>query len=68
MKKITVAAACLFGACMLSAKDYGISSPDGRLDVNVSTGEKTVYSVSYDGTVILAPSPLSMRFDDGRVI
>lgn len=67
-KMLMLALAGLSFAGLLSAKDYRVSSPDGRIDVNVSTGEKTTYSVQFDGKTILAPSPLSMKFGNGKVI
>ena len=37
-----------------------VSSPDGRLQVTVTTGEQTTYQVSFDGKTILDPSPLGL--------
>lgn len=68
MKKIMFAIAGLFLFGALQAKDYKVSSPDGRIDVNVSTGAKTTYTVQFDGRTVLAPSPLSMKFEGGKVI
>ncbi|MGN0195529.1 MAG: glycoside hydrolase family 97 protein [Candidatus Cryptobacteroides sp.] len=58
----------LFAFSGAMAKDYTVSSPDSRILVTVSTGEKTTWSVSFDGKTILDPSPLSMTFSSGRVI
>lgn len=51
-----------------SAKEYIVKSPDGRIVVNVETGANTTYAVDFNGKRILAPSPLSMTFDNGTVI
>lgn len=58
----------LLASGSLFGKSYVVKSPDGRIVVDVSVGEKTLYSVRYDSAQVLAPSPLSMRLADGRVI
>ncbi|MGM9752572.1 MAG: glycoside hydrolase family 97 protein [Candidatus Cryptobacteroides sp.] len=68
MKKIAVFITTLLFAISLTAKEYSVSSPDSRIKVTVCTGEKTSWSVSFDGTTILDPSPLSMTFSSGKVI
>lgn len=50
------------------AKDYAVKSPDGRITVNVEAGAITTYSVSFDGKVVISPSPISMTFDNGMVL
>lgn len=52
----------------LFGKNYVVKSPDGRIAVEVTVDGKTRYCVRHDGDTVLAPSPLSMRFGDGRVI
>ncbi|MDE5674411.1 MAG: glycoside hydrolase family 97 N-terminal domain-containing protein, partial [Muribaculaceae bacterium] len=52
----------------MSAEQYTIQSPDKRLSVTVNTGNRTTYSVDFDGKKILNPSPISMTFDNGRTI
>ena len=60
---------CLvFCASLVTAKDYIVKSPDGNISVTVSTGAKTTYSVDFNGQKVLAPSPLSMTFDNGVVV
>lgn len=56
------------GVSHLSAKEYIVKSPDGRIAVNVETGTSTTYSVDFNGKRVLAPSALSMTFDNGTVI
>lgn len=68
MKKITAIIAFLFCTLLAGAKDYSVCSPDSRIQVKVTTGAKTEWSVAFDGRTILAPSPLSMTFSSGKVI
>ena len=51
-----------FPAALLGG-EAKVAGPDGRLEVTVSDGP--VYSVSYDGVVFLAPSPLGVKADIG---
>lgn len=55
-------------ASVAFAENYTVSSPNNHLLVNVETGTKTTYSVSFNGKMILAPSPISMTFSNGIVI
>ena len=49
-----------------SAREDGISSPDGKLVVKVSDdGPCATYSVKYDGRQVLLPSPLGFKADFG---
>lgn len=68
MKKIFIITITVIASIVATAKDYSVNSPDGRISVKVETGQKTVYSVQFDGKTVLAPSPLSMTFSDGKVI
>lgn len=58
----------LIAVCPLQAKVYMLHSPDRKITVEVDVAAKTTYSVRFDGEVILAPSPVSMTFADGRTI
>jgi alpha-glucosidase len=50
----------LTGTLSAGNKNYIVASPDNRITVNITTGEKIMYSVNCSGTEILAPSPLSL--------
>ncbi len=68
----TILAAATLAVCMPSeasaAKNtYSISSPDGRIRAEVRTSGRLTYSVSFNGTRILAPSEISLTLDDGTV-
>lgn len=58
----------LFFSGIVSAENYRVASPDGRIAVEITTGQETLYKVDFNGKQILASSPLSMRFGDGRTI
>ena len=59
----------LAAVCCAATADAGerrIASPDGRLEVVVSDeGGRASYSVTYDGEVFLAPSPLGLKTNVG---
>ncbi len=58
----------LFAAVIaLSAAEYEVTSPDGKVKIKVVSGDGTSYSVSYDALALIADSPLSMTIDDGTV-
>ena len=58
----------LVSGTTMFAEDYTVKSPDERILINVETGVHTTYSVTFNGKMILNPSPLSMTFDNGVVI
>lgn len=70
MNKKIVAAVAAFGiaaGAVAAPKEFGLSSPDGKLDVTVTVGETVTYSLSHDGTLLLSPSQVSMTLDNGTV-
>ena len=50
---------------MMQAANYEVSSPNGKLTVTVNTDETVTWSVSYNGTVILLPSAIDIRMQQG---
>ncbi|MDP4206948.1 MAG: glycoside hydrolase family 97 protein [Bacteroidota bacterium] len=46
-------------------KKYAVKSPDSKIEVRVSTGAQTSYSVYFEGKELVASSPISMKFDNG---
>ena len=71
MKKLILFVVAMVSAFSLSAapktKTYKVTSPDGKIEVAVSVGENITYTVSNKGEVMLAPSAISMNFEDGTV-
>ena len=44
-----------------------INSPDGKITVTVNIKDKLSYSIKHEGDVLLAPSPISMKLQDGEI-
>lgn len=66
MKKSFVILAMMLGAAGMSAQVASVSSPDGKLKVNVDVKQgKPVYEVIYDGMQMLDESPLGFVADNG---
>ena len=51
----------------VSAKQYQVESPSGKITANIDCGYEMTYSVSYDGKEILSESPISISLSDGTV-
>ena len=47
-----------------SARDFGLKSPDGRIELTVSTGDSLTWAVSYNGEQLLRPSSIGMDIRD----
>lgn len=47
-------------ASIVGAGAQSVSSPDGRLSLNIQPGTTTTYSVTYDGQKVLEASPLGL--------
>ena len=54
-------------ATAVQAKDYKVASPDGHVNVSVSTGKALTYSIQRDGIQLISPSEISLTLSDGRV-
>ena len=51
----------------MTAKTYYVESPDGRLNVEISSGERLTYSLSLDGDRLVQESEIAMILDDGTL-
>ncbi|MBU2903903.1 glycoside hydrolase family 97 protein [Arenibacter algicola] len=67
MKKFyfTVLMICAF--LTLSAQEYTVESPSGRIKVKVSVEKAITYSVFLNGTEIIVPSIIAMELTDGTI-
>ena len=65
MKTIAVALFCLMTATV-SAGNYEVSSPNGKVKVTVNTDETVKWSVDYDGRQVLLPSTIDISLTQGR--
>lgn len=69
MKKLYLAFALVVAISFSWAQSFTLYSPDKRLHVDVEISKKEVhYSVSDAQGVVIAPSSVSMRLADGRVL
>lgn len=61
MQKSIFTSILLLGAICAQANNYTVTSPDGKLAVNVECKEgKAFYTVDYNGKQMLAPSALGL--------
>ena len=70
MKKL-ILTLCLCGAGIgcAAAKTYEVTSPDGKIAVQVDAGKEAVsYTVQLDGKTLIAPSYLALELADGRTL
>ena len=65
MKRIIMLMAALAVAFAAQAKDFVVTSPDGKIVVTVTSGEHVSYSIERDGLKLLAPSQISMSLVGG---
>ena len=57
----------LLCSVVLSAKEYELLSPDGKLSVHISAGERLLWSVTRGDDLLIAPSEASLKLTDGTV-
>lgn len=50
------------------AADKVVSSPDGRIRIEIDFKEKVYYTVFYNDQLIVYPSPLSLTVNEGQVL
>jgi len=67
MKRATTIFLTLLIAITLSAKEYSVESPSGKIVINISVGTSINYSVLLNGTEIISPSAISLKISDGTV-
>ena len=70
LKQLLLTAAMLIGLPLVAfgaRNNWSLSSPDGRIVTEISTGDGLRYSISRDGVALLTPSEISMTFEDGTV-
>ena len=69
MKRLTLSRFALaLGLTLPAANPYSLTSPDGKLKVDVEVGKTITYAVSMNGQPLLAPSAISMTLNDGSVL
>lgn len=66
MRKHIITACILAAALAASAKDYTLTSPNGRIKSTVSTGAVTTFTLYTTTQHILEASPIAMQLADGQ--
>lgn len=66
-KKIILSVMLLCLAGTIIAKDYKVTSPDGRITVIVAKEDHVKWVVSYDGKEIMSSSGIAMELASGRM-
>jgi alpha-glucosidase len=69
MKRI-ILLVCLFvfTGCFSFAKEYKVSSPDGKITMTIIVGSDIRWSASIDDNVIINPSKIAMILDNGKIL
>ena len=68
MKTLKVLILCVLCAFSAQAqKQYSLTSPDGKLKTNITTGKQLTYDITFHNQQVLESSPLSMTLDNGEV-
>ncbi len=66
--KVQIVSLVLLSASLAAvAKDYTLTSPDGRLSSVIAMGKATTFTLSSQSQQILQPSPIAMRIAGGAV-
>ena len=47
---------------------YSIASPNGSIELKVETGVNVTWTASYQSQVIIAPSSIAMRLENGEML
>ena len=53
---------------LMAQKSYQLQSPDRKLQTVVTVGDNVEFSLTHDGTEVLAPSAISMTLQNGEVL
>lgn len=51
----------------VNSKSIGLNSPDNKIQIDVNIADKVTYSVKYESKVILLPSAISIKLQDGVI-
>lgn len=52
----------------LKAKDFTLTSPDGKLKATITTDSKITYSISYNEIQVIVPSEIALTLGNGTVL
>ena len=51
----------MLGTLHANARQYRLTSPDGKLNVTIDTDEQLRWSITHDGTTVLLPSAIALQ-------
>ena len=68
MKKILLPAILALNIIAVSARDYKISSPDGKIVINVVVGQEIKWSATYENKDIISSVKTAMLLGDGKIL
>lgn len=64
MKRVLILLHIILCTCIVTqAKNYTVSSPDGKIKVTVTAGKQLSWSINYNGERILNPSLMQMDIE-----
>ena len=56
---------CCFFSAEAASKSYNLTSPDGKISVEIETEENLSYLVRYEGNIVVDKSEIAMTLADG---
>ena len=59
---------CCFFSAEAASKSYNLTSPDGKISVEIQTEENLSYLVRYEGNIVVDKSEIAMTLADGTVV
>jgi alpha-glucosidase len=71
MKLSTLLLICFvlpFAASAQPVKTYHVKSPDGKIDLTITTAKTISWSVNHEATEVILPSSVSITLDKGEVL
>ena len=68
MKKMKLLVILAMNVIVLTARDYKISSPDGKIVINVSVGSEIRWSATYDNKEIISSVKTEMVLGNGKIL
>jgi len=67
MKRTSLILTILMMTTQAFARDYHLSSPNGKLQITIALTDQITWSVQHENTPVLTPSPLSVTLGNGTV-
>lgn len=68
IKTLVLSVMLLLSANLFAQKQFTLQSPDKDITIKVNVGDNLTYSVTHNGTIVLAESTIAMKLDNGTVL